>query len=232
VRPSGLALTIERAQTLAMTDLVLHDYFRSSASYRVRIALNLKGVDYRAVPTSLLAGEQRSDDYLALNPQGMVPALEVDGIVLSQSFAIIDWLDRTFADPPLIPDEPIARAGALAMAMVVGCDIHPLNNLRVLKYLTNDLGLRDEIRDRWYRHWVIEGFAALEAMAAGAGPFLGGDAPNIADIFLVPQMANARRFDVPLDPYPTLVECDANARALEAFAAAAPDRVKPADQGR
>ena len=212
-----------------MTDLILHDYFRSSACYRVRIALNLKGLDYRAVPTSLLAGEQRREEYLALNPQGMVPSLEIDGVVLTQSFAIIDWLDRTYPDPPLIPEDPIARAGALAMTMVVGCDIHPINNLRILKYLSTDLGLRDDIRDRWYRHWVVEGFTALEAMAAGAGPFLGGDTPNVADIFLVPQMANARRFEVPLDEYPTLVACDANATALEAFAAAAPDRVKPVD---
>lgn len=212
-----------------MTEPILHDYFRSSASYRVRIALNLKGVDYRAVPTSLLVGDQRSDAYLSLNPQGFVPALEVDGLVLTQSFAIIDWLDHSFADPPLIPDEPVARASALAMAMLIGCDIHPLNNLRVLKYLTSDLGLREEIRDRWYRHWVSEGFAALEAMAAGSGPFLGGDAPNIADVFLVPQMANARRFHVPLDQFPTLVACDANACVLDAFAAAAPDRVKPVD---
>lgn len=212
-----------------MTDPILHDYFRSSASYRVRIALNLKGVDYRAVPTSLLVGDQRSEAYLALNPQGFVPALEVDSLVLTQSFAIIDWLDRTYADPPLIPEEPVARAATLAMTMLIGCDIHPLNNLRVLKYLTHDLGLREEIRDRWYRHWVAEGFDALEAMAAGSGPFLGGDAPNIADVFLVPQMANARRFAVPLDGYPTLVACDANACALEPFAAAAPERVKPAD---
>lgn len=212
-----------------MNDPILHDYFRSSASYRVRIALNLKGVDYRAVPTSLLVGDQRSDAYLAKNPQGMVPTLEVDGLVLTQSFAIIDWLDRAYPDPPLIPDEPVARAAALSMTMAVACDIHPLNNLRVLKYLTVDLGLREDIRDRWYRHWIAEGFAALEAMAAGAGPYLGGDAPGIADVFLVPQMANARRFDVPLAPYPTLVACETNAVALEAFAAAAPDRVKPAD---
>lgn len=212
-----------------MSDPVLHDYFRSSASYRVRIALNLKGIDYRAVPTSLLAGEQRSEAYLALNPQGFVPALEVDGLVLTQSFAIIDWIDRTWPEPRLIPEDPVRRAGALAMAMVVACDIHPLNNLRVLKYLSVDLGLRDDIRDRWYRHWVSEGFDALEAMAAGSGPYLGGEQPHIADIFLVPQMANARRFEVPLEPYPTLVACDAAARELEAFAAAAPDRVKPMD---
>ena len=212
-----------------MNDPILHDYFRSSASYRVRIALNIKGVDYRAVPTSLLAGEQRSDAYLALNPQGFVPALEVDGLVLTQSFAIIDWIDRQYPEPRLIPDAPVARAAALAMVMLIACDIHPLNNLRILKYLTHDLGLRDDIRDRWYRHWVYDGFVALEALAAGAGPYLGGEAPGIADVFLVPQMANARRFEVPLSEFPTLIACDSAARDLDAFAAAAPERVKPAD---
>ena len=181
------------------------------------------------MPTSLLAGEQRSEDYLALNPQGFVPALEVDGLVLTQSFAIIDWLDRAYPEPRLIPENPVRRALALSMTMAIGCDIHPLNNLRVLKYLASDLGLRDEIRDRWYRHWVREGFTALEAMAAGCAPFLGGDEPNIADVFLVPQMTNARRLECPLDDFPTLVACDAAARALEPFAAAAPERVKPAD---
>ena len=212
-----------------MIDPILHDYFRSSASYRVRIALNLKGVDYQSVPTSLLAGDQRSEAFLSLNPQGLVPALEVEGLVFTQSFAIIDWLDRTYPEPRLIPEEPIERAGALAMTMLIACDIHPLNNLRVLKYLTHDLGLRDEVRDRWYRQWVVEGLVALEAMAEGAGPFLGGDSPNIADVFLVPQMANARRYDISLLDFPTLSACDANATALDAFAAAAPDRVKPQD---
>ena len=212
-----------------MTDPVLHDYFRSSASYRVRIALNLKGVNYHSVPTSLLAGDQRSDAYLALNPQGLVPALEVDGLVFTQSFAIIDWLDRTYPEPRLIPEDPVERAGALAMTMAIACDIHPLNNLRVLKYLTHDLGLRDEVRDRWYIHWVVEGLTALEAMAQDAGPSLGGDTPNIADIFLVPQLANARRYDISLASFPTLATCEANALGLEAFAAAAPERVKPQD---
>lgn len=211
--------------------LILHDYFRSSASYRVRIALNLKQLSYESVPTSLLAGDQKSAEFLALNPQGFVPALETDGLVLTQTFAIIDWLDRAHPVPLLIPNEAAVRAQALAMAMLVACDIHPLNNLRVLKYLTSTLGLREEVRDRWYAHWVLEGFAALEIMAATTpdGPFLGGQAPGIADIFLVPQMANARRFDVSLDAFPLLVAADAAARALPAFANAAPEVVKPAD---
>lgn len=211
--------------------LILHDYFRSSASYRVRIALNLKQLPYESVPTSLLAGDQKSAEYLALNPQGFVPALEADGLVLTQTFAIIDWLDRAHPVPLLIPNEAAARAQALAMAMLVACDIHPLNNLRVLKYLTSTLGLREEVRDRWYAHWVLEGFAALEVMAETTpdGPFLGGQAPGIADIFLVPQMANARRFDVALDAFPLLVAADAAARALPAFARAAPEIVKPVE---
>jgi maleylacetoacetate isomerase len=215
-----------------VSNVIMHDYFRSSASYRVRIALNLKGVPYDAVPTSLLAGDQRSDAFLALNPQGFVPAIEADGLVITQSLAIIDWLDRSYDGPRLIPEAPAARARSLAMAQLIACDIHPLNNLRVLKYLTHDLGLREEIRDNWYRHWVSEGFDALEVMAragGATGPFLGGTAPDIADICLVPQMANARRFATPLDAYPILVAHDAAATALDAFAAAAPDRVKPVD---
>jgi maleylacetoacetate isomerase len=215
-----------------MTDIQIYDYFRSSASYRVRIALNLKGVPYSTIPTSLLAGDQRSEGYRALNPQGFVPALAVGDQVLTQSIAIIDWLDRTYPGQgtQLIPDEPIARARALSLALTIACDIHPLNNLRVLKYLQVQLGLRDVIRDDWYRHWVREGFIALEAATAGqATPFLGGDAPNIADICLAPQMYNARRFETDLTDFPTLVAADAAACVLDAFAAAAPERVKPED---
>lgn len=215
-----------------MSDIELFDYFRSSAAYRVRIALNLKHVPYTAIPTSLLAGEQRSEAYLAMNPQGFVPALAVGEDVLTQSLAIIDWLDREYAGQgaQLIPDEPLPRARALALALTIACDIHPLNNLRVLKYLQTTLGLREDIRNNWYRHWVREGLVALEAATVGTdGPFLGGAAPNIADICLVPQLYNARRFEVDLDEFPTLIAADAAATALDAFAAAAPERVKPAD---
>ncbi len=215
-----------------MSHIELFDYFRSSAAYRVRIALNLKGVAYTAIPTSLLVGDQRSEEYLAMNPQGFVPALAVGDDVLTQSLAIIDWLDRTYAGQgaQLIPEEPLQRARALALALTIACDIHPLNNLRVLKYLQNTLGLREDIRNNWYRHWVREGLVAMEAATvASDGPFLGGDAPNIADVCLVPQLANARRFDVDLSDFPTLLAADAAANALDAFAVAAPDRVKPAD---
>ncbi|ABF53090.1 maleylacetoacetate isomerase [Sphingopyxis alaskensis] len=210
-----------------MTNLVLHDYFRSSASFRVRIALNLKGLDYERVEVSLIAGEQRSDAYLEQNAQGFVPMLVVDGEPIIQSMAIIDWLDRAFPQPRLIPDDAMPRAVALAQAQVIASDIHPLNNLRVLKYLKRDLGLNEQTKDRWYRHWIVQGFDALEAMA-GDGRFLGGDAPGIADCCLVPQMYNARRFETPLDDYPRLVAIDAACMELEAFQKAHPDAVKPA----
>lgn len=205
--------------------MLLHDYFRSSAAYRVRIALNLKGLAYDRHDVMLLENQQRSPEHLALNPQGFVPALEVDGKVLTQSLAIIDWLDARYPEPRLVPADPGARAEALAQALVIGADVHPLNNLRVLRKL-KALGVDDAARDDWTRHWIAEGFEALEAMA-GNGPFLGGKAPGIADVFLVPQMFNARRFDTPLAAYPRLVRADAAAQEIEAFAAAHPDRVAP-----
>ena len=210
-----------------MTALVLHDYFRSSASFRVRIALNLKGLDYERVEVSLIAGEQKSDAYLAQNAQGFVPMLVADGEPIIQSLAIIDWLDRAYPGPRLIPDEPMPRAVALARAQVIASDIHPLNNLRVLKYLTKDLGLNEQTKDRWIATWIAQGFEALEAMA-GEGRYLGGDAPGIADCCLVAQMYNARRFEVPLDDYPRLVAIDAACMELDAFQKAHPDAVKPA----
>lgn len=205
--------------------MLLHDYFRSSAAFRVRIALNLKGVAYERHDVMLLDNVQRSPEHLARNPQGFVPALEVDGKVLTQSLAIIDWLDAKYSEPRLIPADPDERAAALARALVIGADTHPLNNLRVMRRL-KAMGVDDDARDEWSRHWIAEGFAALEAMA-GAGPFLGGDSPNVADVFLVPQMFNARRFGVPLEAYPKLVRADAAAQAIEAFTAAHPDRVAP-----
>jgi len=205
--------------------MLLHDYFRSSAAYRVRIALNLKGLAYDRRDVMLLENQQRSPAHLALNPQGFVPALEVDGKVLTQSLAIIDWLDARHPEPRLIPADPDARAAALAQALVVAADIHPLNNLRVMRQL-KALGIEDEARNAWTRQWIVEGFEALEALA-GDGPFLGGAVPNVADVFLVPQMFNARRFDTPLDAFPKLVAADAAAQQIEAFAAAHPDRVAP-----
>ena len=205
---------------------VLFDYFRSSASYRVRIALNLKGVDHDRVAVNLLEGGQRSDAYRALNPQGFVPMLDVGDRRITQSLAIIGWIDREYPEPPLLPSDSSDRAHVVAMAMTVACDIHPLNNLRVLQYLKDGLGAEQASRDEWTRHWIAEGFAALEALAAPtAGRFLFGDAPTVADICLVPQMFNARRFETPLAAYPTLVRADAEASRLPAFAAAHPDAI-------
>jgi len=207
--------------------LVLYDYYRSSASYRVRIALNLKGLDYQRVPVNLLENEQKDEAYRAMNPQGFVPMLEADGTRITQSLAIIGWVDRQFPDPPLLPPDSLDRAHVVALAMTIAADIHPLNNLRVLKRLSG-LGLDQAARDDWYRHWIREGFDALEALAAPrAGRHLFGDGVTIADVCLVPQMFNARRFEVDLAPYPALVAADSEAAGLDAFAAAHPDRVAP-----
>ena len=208
-----------------MSRAVLYDYYRSSAAYRVRIALNLKGVEYDSRPVNLLHSEHKADDYRAMNPQGLVPMLEIDGHRLTQSLSIIVYLDQLFPDPPLMPRDPLDAAHVRAMALTVACDIHPLNNLRVLKYLSSELGLPQEERDTWYMHWIREGLPALEALAApSAGRFLFGDQPTIADVCLVPQLYNARRYAVPLDDYPTLRRAEEHANSLEAFARAHPDR--------
>jgi maleylacetoacetate isomerase len=205
----------------------LYDYFRSSACYRVRIALNLKNIAYETVPTNIVKGAQKEKDYIGKNPQAFVPMLEIDGLNLTQSLAIIDYLDATHQEPPLMPHDAAARSHVLAMALLIACDIHPLNNLRVLRHLDDALGIDQNRRDEWYRHWVVEGFTALEAMATGAGAFLSGPTPGVADICLVPQMFNARRLDVDLTPYPTLVRIDAGACTLPAFKASHPDAVAP-----
>ena len=208
-----------------MSQAVLYDYYRSSAAYRVRIALNLKGIDYESRTVNLLHSEQRSEDYRALNPQGLVPMLEIDGHRLTQSLSIMVYLDQVYPEHPLMPRDPVDGAHVRAMALTIACDIHPLNNLRVLKYLSNELGLPQEERDAWYIHWIREGLPALETLAKpGAGKFLFGDTPTIADVCLVPQLFNARRYNVPIDDFPTLLRADENACALPAFAAAHPDR--------
>jgi maleylacetoacetate isomerase len=212
-----------------MTRPLLYDYYRSSSAYRVRIALNIKGIEYDRHPVNLLEGEQRSDEYRAVNPQCLVPTLEIDGLKLTQSLAIIVYLDQRFPDPPLTPADPADGAHVREMALAIACDIHPINNLRVLKYLAGPLRLGEDERQAWYAHWIGEGFTALEAMAAPrAGAFLFGDTPSLADICLVPQMYNARRFNVPVNAYPTLLRADANAAQVEAFAAAHPDRQEEA----
>ena len=210
-----------------MSDIILFDYWRSSASYRVRIALNLKQIAYQAVPTDLLTQAQKAPDYVARNPQGLVPMLHIDGHDLSQSLAIIDYLDATRPEPRLIPVDPAARAAMLARAMIIIADIHPVNNLRMLQYLKTEMGQDQGAIDSWYRHWIAEGFAALEALAPDVGLF-GGEHPDLTDVCLVPQVANARRFDLDMAPYPRLTRIEAALQAIPAFADAHPDRVKPA----
>lgn len=206
--------------------IVLHDYWRSSASYRVRIALAVKGVAYERRVVNLLADEQSAPDYVACNSQGLVPTLEIDGLAIGQSLAIIDYLENRFPEPPLYPRDAAARAATLQRALVIAADIHPVNNLRILRYL-KDLGVEQAARDDWYRHWMARGFDALEAMAGG-GAYLGGDTPDLSDVCLVPQVYNARRLELPLDPWPRLAAIDARLTALPAFADAHPDRFAPA----
>ena len=205
----------------------LYDYFRSSAAYRVRIALNLKGIaPSERTFVHLRMGSQRAQDYLALNPQGLVPALELyDGRVLTQSLAIVEYLDETYREPPLLPKDAVSRARVRALALGVACEIHPLNNLRVLNYLTGTLGATDAQRNGWYKYWIDVGFEALERQLERddeTGTFCHGESPTLADVCLVPQLANARRFKVDVTPYPTLVRIEAACNALPAFAKAAP----------
>ena len=209
-----------------MSDIILFDFWRSSASYRVRIVLNLKNVPYMRVPTSLADNAQKAPDYVARNPQGFVPMLSIHGHDLTQSLAIIDYLDAQYPDPAMVSSNPADRAKTLAQALIIAADIHPIDNLRVLRYLKDQMGQSQEAVDQWFRHWIIEGFTALEAMAPEDGLF-GGDLPNLADVCLVPQMANARRVDTPLNAFPKLLRMDAALTALPAFAAAHPDQVKP-----
>lgn len=207
--------------------IVLYDYWRSSASYRVRIALELKGVTYERVPVNLLDGSQRDEANRARNAQGFVPTLEVDGRPLVQSLAIVDWLDANFPEPPMVDKDPFVRSAQLARALVIAADIHPIDNLKVLKRLETQFGADQAAKDDWYRYWIEEGLGALEAMA-GEGPFLGGDAPDLSDVCLVPQLANAQRFGLESARWPRLARAEAAMLALPAVQAAAPERFKPA----
>jgi maleylacetoacetate isomerase len=201
----------------------LYSYFRSSAAYRVRIALNLKGLGHDLEAVDLVARRQRDPAYLRVNPMGLVPALEDDVTTIGQSLAIIEYLDDVYPGRPIRPSDPVRRALDRSIALTVACDIHPLNNLRVLNYLTDRLGLDQSAKDDWYRHWVTEGFNALEQLAVAA-PYASGDTPGYGDICLVPQMFNARRFNVDVARFPKLVAIDAACNALEAFARAHPAR--------
>ena len=205
----------------------LYSYFRSSAAYRVRIALNLKGISYETIPVHLTkdGGRQHTPEYRAINPQARVPALEVpSGDVLTQSMAIIEYLDETHPEPPLLPADAVARAKVRAIAQAIACDIHPLNNLIALRYLRRHLKHEQPEIDAWYHHWIIEGFGALETML-GPGPYTCGAKVTLADVCLVPQVANARRLKVPLDKFPKIVAADAACLKLPAF-----DRARPENQ--
>ena len=211
----------------------LFDYFRSSAAYRVRIALNLKGITAERAFVHLRKGEQRSVDYVARNPQRLVPALETDdGTMVTQSLAIIEWLEETHPKPPLLPGTAHERARVRAIALSIACDIHPLNNLRVLQYLTREMGVSDEAKDAWYSHWCEVGLAALETQLAresATGRFCHGDKPTLADICLVPQLTNARRVNIDIARYPTLARIEAACSALPVFADAAPAKQPDAE---
>jgi maleylacetoacetate isomerase len=209
----------------------LYSYFRSSAAFRVRIALNLKGVDYEIVPIHLIrdGGAHRTAQYRQVNPQMRVPALEVSpGQVLIQSQAIIDYLDELYPDPPLLPADPTRRARVRAVAQIIACDIHPLNNSGTLAYLRDPLGHGSSVINAWYAHWVREGFDAIEELI-GPGPYAFGEQVSLADVFLVPQVFNARRLKVPLDKYPKIAEVDAACRRIAAFEHAAPENQPDAE---
>jgi len=205
----------------------LYGYWRSSAAYRVRIALALKEIAYDSVPVHLVkdGGEQKSPSYTAKNPQKLVPLLELDnGSLISQSLAIIEYLDEIAPTPPLLPSDPALRAKARSIALAIACDIHPLNNLRVLQYLTNQCGVSDANRSVWYSHWVVEGFEAIEKEINGfSGPYALGPVVTLADLCIVPQVYNARRFNVTLDQFPRILAVEEACLALKAFQTASPE---------
>lgn len=207
-----------------MSETILYDFWRSSACYRVRIVLNLKGIPYRPEQVNLVEGEQIDDDYISINPQALIPALAIDGHVLTQSLAIIDYLDAKVESPPMVPRDPAARAKTLAHALTLVADVHPLNNLRVLNRLRADFGADGATVRRWAAGWIERGFQALEAEAPAQG-FFGGDQPDLADVCLVPQMYSARRFELDFHDYPRLVRIDAALRELQPIALAAPEAV-------
>lgn len=211
----------------------LYGYFRSSAAFRVRIALNLKGLDYDQASVHLRKNEQQKADYLALQPQGLVPALEEDGEVFIQSLAIIEYLDETHPSPPLLPGHPAARARVRALAQAVACDIHPIDNLRVLRYLVRPLGHDEKTVEAWFNHWIKLGFDGIERILASdgqAGKFCHGDAAGLADICLVPQVFNAKRYpSFDMTPYPAIGRIFDNCMALDAFERARPERQPDAE---
>jgi maleylpyruvate isomerase len=212
----------------------LYTYFRSSAAYRVRIALNLKGLQYDAIPVHLLrgGGEQLKEAYRAVNPSGLVPAFEDEGITLTQSVAILEYLEEAYPQTPIMPADAIGRARVRELAQIVACDIHPVNNLRVLRYLVHELGVSEEQKAAWYRHWLVGGLEALEKHLARdpeAGPLCHGATPTIADCCLVPQVFNAQRNGIDIDAYPTIARINAACTAMPAFVAAHPSNQPDAE---
>ncbi len=206
--------------------LVLHGYFRSGTTYRVRLALNWKGLDYDYVPVNLVTGGQREAAYLARNPQGLVPALEAGDDILTQSPAILEWIEETWPERPLLPSDPMLRARVRAFAAVVGCDIHPVQNLRILKAVGGEDGVQSDAAKAWGKRWIEAGYDALEKLAAdapGQNGFLFTDAPTMAEIYLIPQMLNARRFGVYLGAYPRLLAAEEACNALPEFQRALPE---------
>ncbi len=202
----------------------LYTYFRSSSSFRVRIALNLKGIPYQPVFVHLAEGKQREGDHLARNPQGLVPVLDDNGVIISQSVAILEYLEETHPKPPLLPKDSVARARVRQMVNLVACDIQPLNNLKVLKFLGNDLGHSKDEVNAWYRHWITLNFAALEALVAEYGKgYCFGESVTLADCFFIPQIWNARRFETDLSVFPTLLKIEKALYQLEAFDKALPE---------
>jgi len=204
----------------------LYSFFRSSAAFRVRIALNLKQIAYETVAVHLRRNDQSKPDYRAVNPQGLVPALQDSGLKLIQSLAIIEYLDEVHPYPPLLPKDPADRARVRALAEIVACDIHPINNLRVLRYLTHDLSHEETAIAKWYNHWIAMGFEAVESLLASdarTGAFCHGDSPSLADVTLVPQVVNAERYRLDLKSYPTLVRIFENCMRLDPFIAAHPN---------
>ena len=209
----------------------LYTYFRSSAAFRVRIALNLKGLDYQPTFVHLAKGEHRKPEYAAVNPQALVPTLEENGRLLTQSLAILEYLEETHPQPPLLPRDPFARARARSLALLIACEIHPLNNLRTLRHLKNSLGQSEEQVNGWYRHWVADGLAKLEAelQNPGTGHFCHGQTPTIADCCLVPQIFNAKRYQCELGPYPAVMRVFDACMQLDAFVRAQPDKQPDAE---
>ena len=205
--------------------MTLYGYFRSSTSYRTRIAMNLKGLDYDYIAVNLAQDEQLKNEFLALNPQGLVPVLQADDLLLFQSPAILEWLEEVYPKNPLLPKDAAGRMQVRALSAMIGCDIHPLNNRRVLQYLRNELSVDEAEVIKWCNRWISEGFAALEKRLVAdktRGKFCYGDSPSFADCYLIPQVSSARRFEVDLNPYPNIVQIDAHCRTLKAFADADP----------